>query len=129
MIKTALTAAIVLATASAAFATEHDPNLANRYPGFRPGRVVPVAPVALQTRNVALTAQPGRLSGVKTYDREGAQRRRRRLALTPRYVSVADRCRARNEPPRNRCIAPVHPRTAGSPAPAVLFFRASRGAP
>ena len=62
MIKTALTAAIVLVTASAAFATEFDGNLANRYAGFAG------APVqSLHTRNVAMTSQ-----AVVKIDREGA---------------------------------------------------------
>ena len=63
MIKTALTAAIVLVTASAAFATEFDGNLANRYAGFAGASVQ-----SLQTRNVALTGQVA----VKKIDREGA---------------------------------------------------------
>ena len=52
MIKTALTAAIVLATASAAFATEFDGNLANRYAGFAGASMQ-----SMQTRNVALAGQ------------------------------------------------------------------------
>ena len=57
--KTALTAAIILGTASAALAFEHDPNLANRYPGFNgpaaaQTQVLQSAPVALQTRDVSL---------------------------------------------------------------------------
>ena len=63
MIKTALTAAIVLATASAAFATEFDGNLANRYAGF-----AGASTQSMQTRNVALTGQVA----VKTIDRAGA---------------------------------------------------------
>ena len=63
MIKTALTTAIVLISASAAFATEFDGNLANRYPGFAGASVQ-----SLQTRNVALTGQ----AAVKTIDRAGA---------------------------------------------------------
>ena len=67
MFKAALTTAIVLATASVAFATEFDPNPANRYQAFQ------TAPVALlQGRNVALTGSQAITSGVKTYDREGA---------------------------------------------------------
>jgi hypothetical protein len=61
MIKTALTAAIVLVTASAAFATEFDGNLANRYAGLAG------APQSLQTKNVAMTSQ---IAG--KIDREGA---------------------------------------------------------
>jgi hypothetical protein len=67
--KTALTAAIVLGTASLALATEQDPNLANRYATFN-GQALQFAPVALQTRNVALVG--GQAVSVKTYDREGA---------------------------------------------------------
>ena len=63
MIKTALTTAIVLISASAAFATEFDGNLANRYAGFAGASVQ-----SMQTRNVALTGQVA----VKTIDREGA---------------------------------------------------------
>ena len=63
MIKTALAAAIVLATASAAFATEFDGNLANRYAGFSGASAQ-----SMQTRNVALAGQVA----VKTSDREGA---------------------------------------------------------
>ena len=51
MIKTALAAAIVLATASAAFATEFDGNLANRYPAY----AAPKSQQVLEGRNVALT--------------------------------------------------------------------------
>jgi hypothetical protein len=71
--KTALTAAIILGTASAALAFEHDPNLANRYPGFTgpiaSTQVFQSAPVALQTRNVALSG--GQFVGAG-YDRAGA---------------------------------------------------------
>jgi hypothetical protein len=63
MIKTALIAAIALVTASAAFATEFDGNLANRYAGFSGASVQ-----SLQTRNVALTGQVA----AKKIDREGA---------------------------------------------------------
>ena len=63
MIKTALTAAIALFTASAAFATEFDGNLTNRYAGFAGASVQ-----SLQTRNVAMTSQVA----VKKIDREGA---------------------------------------------------------
>jgi hypothetical protein len=77
MIKTALTTAIVLASASAALAFEFDPNPANRYPAFA-GPVAAQtqtfrsAPVALEGRNVALTGSQVIISGTKTYDREGA---------------------------------------------------------
>lgn len=56
--KTALIAAMILGTASAAFATgEYDPNPANRYPAFAaPGAQFQSAPVALQSRNVSLNA-------------------------------------------------------------------------
>jgi hypothetical protein len=67
--KTALTAAIVLGTASFALATEQDANLANRYATFS-GQAFQSAPVALQTRNVALGGS--QIVSVKTYDREGA---------------------------------------------------------
>jgi hypothetical protein len=63
MIKTALTTAIVLISASAAFATEFDGNLANRYAGF-----AGASAQSMQTRNVALGGQVA----VKTIDREGA---------------------------------------------------------
>ena len=63
MIKAALTAAIALFTASAAFATEFDGNLTNRYAGFAGASVQ-----SLQTRNVAMTSQVA----VKKIDREGA---------------------------------------------------------
>ena len=63
MIKTALAAAIVLATASVAFATEFDGNLANRYAGFSGASAQ-----SMQTRNVALTGQVA----AKKIDRAGA---------------------------------------------------------
>jgi hypothetical protein len=67
--KTALSAAIILGTASFALATEQDQNLANRYAGFNgPAAVFQSAPVVLQTRNVSL----GGSQAAKTYDREGA---------------------------------------------------------
>jgi hypothetical protein len=73
MFKTALTTAIVLTTASAAFAFEFDPNPANRYPAFTAPQAFQSAPVALlQGRNVALTGSQVIISGAKTYDREGA---------------------------------------------------------
>ena len=91
MIKTALTAAIVLTTASVAFASEFDPNLANRYPGFARSRR-PVRAGALQTRNVALTGQVA----VKTIDRAGANHdgssHRLRRAIAPLTRSAADGC-------------------------------------
>jgi hypothetical protein len=62
MIKTALTAAIVLVTASAAFATEFDGNLTNRYAGFSGASAQ-----SMQTKNVALTGQVS-----AKIDREGA---------------------------------------------------------
>jgi hypothetical protein len=69
--KTALTAAIILGTASFALATEHDQNLANRYAGFNgPAQVFQPAPVVLQTRYVSLGGSRA-VSG-KAYDREGA---------------------------------------------------------
>ena len=73
MFKTALTTALVLTTSSVAFAFEHDPNPANRYPAFAgPAASFQSAPVALlQGRNVALTGSQVIISGVKTYDREG----------------------------------------------------------
>jgi len=63
MIKTALTTAIVLISASAAFATEFDGNLANRYAGF-----AGASAQSMQTRNVALTGQVA----AKKIDRAGA---------------------------------------------------------
>ena len=69
IIKTALTAAIILGTASFALATEQDANLANRYAGFNGSAVFQSAPVALQTRNVSLGSQA---MSAKTYDRAGA---------------------------------------------------------
>jgi hypothetical protein len=73
--KPVLTAAVILGTASLALATEQDPNLANRYATFNGGAAVQTqvlrsAPVALQTRNVALGGSQAAF--VKTYDREGA---------------------------------------------------------
>jgi hypothetical protein len=53
MIKTALTAALVLGSVSLAMATGFDPNLANRYPGYN--GPVATSSQALQTRNVTLT--------------------------------------------------------------------------
>jgi hypothetical protein len=57
--KIALAAALVAATSSVAFATEFDPNLANRYPAYAnpisPQAAFRSAPVQLrQSRNVAL---------------------------------------------------------------------------
>jgi hypothetical protein len=76
MLKTALTTAIVLGTASVALAIEFDPNPANRYPAFAAPLATQAfqsAPVALlQGRNVALTGSQVVISGAKTYDREGA---------------------------------------------------------
>lgn len=46
MIKTALTAALVIGSVSVALASEFDPNLGNRYPQ---------ATAQMQSRNVALT--------------------------------------------------------------------------
>jgi|EndMetStandDraft_2_1072991.scaffolds.fasta_scaffold26370_3 hypothetical protein len=54
--KIALTAAIIFGTASVALATEHDSNLANRYPSFTGPAAVQTlqsAPVSLQSRNVS----------------------------------------------------------------------------
>jgi hypothetical protein len=51
--KTALTAAIVLGTASVALASEADPNLLNRYPAYTQAG----APQAFTTRDVALTGK------------------------------------------------------------------------
>jgi hypothetical protein len=85
--KTALTAAIILGTASVALATEQDPNLANRYASFQApaaAKVIKSATVALQTRNVALRTSKVALKTskvalrtnkaviVKTHDRAGA---------------------------------------------------------
>ena len=71
IIKTALTAAIILGTASFALATEQDQNLANRYASFNgPAQSFQSAPVVLQTRNVSLGG--GQAVTVQTYDREGA---------------------------------------------------------
>jgi hypothetical protein len=64
--KTALTAAIILGTASFALATEQDQNLANRYAGFN-GPAAQTQVFALQTRNVALGG-----SQANIHDREGA---------------------------------------------------------
>ena len=68
MFKTALTAALILGTASAAFAFEYDANLANRYPGFNGSaaaqtQVLQSAPVALQTRNVSSGGSQTVISG------------------------------------------------------------------
>ena len=58
MKKIVLTAALILATASAAMAFEFDPNLANRYPAYANPAAThgtfQSAPVRLQSRNVAL---------------------------------------------------------------------------
>jgi hypothetical protein len=54
--KIALAALLLAGTASASFATEFDPNLANRYPGFSgaAGRTLQSAPVRLnQGRTIA----------------------------------------------------------------------------
>jgi hypothetical protein len=72
--KTALTAAAILGTVSIAFATEQDPNLANRYATFSSSAAAQTpafrsAPVALQTRNVSLGGSQAVFA--KTYDREG----------------------------------------------------------
>ena len=48
--KTALTAALILGTVSVALATEHDANLANRYPG------ISASAAQFQGRNVSLNA-------------------------------------------------------------------------
>ena len=57
MIKTALTAALVLGSVSVALAGEFDPNLGNRYPQ---------ATQSLQSRNVAL-GQGTVISGEQTW--------------------------------------------------------------
>ena len=57
MIKTALTAALVLGSVSFALASEFDPNLGNRYPQ---------ASAQLQSRNVALTGSTV-VSGEQTW--------------------------------------------------------------
>ena len=69
--KTALTAAIVLGTASLALATEQDASLANRYATFNgsAAQVLQSAPVMLQTRNAALGSSQ---VVAKTYDHAGA---------------------------------------------------------
>ena len=56
MIKTALTAALVLGSVSFALASEFDSNLGNRYPQ---------ATQSIQSRNVALTASP--VAGEQTW--------------------------------------------------------------
>ena len=63
MIKTVLAVTVALFTASAAFATEFDGNLSNRYAGFSGASAR-----SLQTSNVALAGQVA----VKKIDREGA---------------------------------------------------------
>ena len=71
--KIALTAALILGSASLALATEQDPNLANRYAGFNgpvAAQVLQSAPVALQTSNVSLGSS--QVVFAKTSDREGA---------------------------------------------------------
>jgi uncharacterized protein YdeI (BOF family) len=72
--KTALTAALILGTASIALATEQDANLANRYAGFNGSaaqtQAFQSAPAALQTRNVSLVGSQAVLA--KSFDREGA---------------------------------------------------------
>ena len=57
MIKTALTAALVLGSVSFALASEFDPNLGNRYP---------LATTQMQSRNVAL-GQGTVVSGEQTW--------------------------------------------------------------
>jgi hypothetical protein len=66
--KTALTAAIIIGTASSAFAFEYDANPANRYPAFAgpaaaQTQVLQSAPVALQTRNVSSGGSQTVISG------------------------------------------------------------------
>ena len=62
---------IILGTVSVALATEHDANLANRYPGFS------ASAAQFQGRNVSLNA-----GQTIVMDRAARQRRRRKLALT-----------------------------------------------
>lgn len=65
MKKIALTAALVLSTASAAMAFDFDPNLANRYPAY----AAPNAQQMLEGRNVALTGQPSAIVRTPAFDR------------------------------------------------------------
>ena len=116
IIKTALTAAIILGTASFALATEQDANLANRYAGFNGCRRVPVA----ATRNVAL--QPGR---VKTLDREGASHdgREDHDCAGASTDGGAAPLTARNEPPRTGVPpAPVHTESSRLPRAGCSFL-------
>lgn len=58
MIKTALTAALVIGSMSVALASEFDPNLGNRYPQ---------ATTQMQSRNVALTGGTVAKSGEQAW--------------------------------------------------------------
>ena len=60
MIKTALTAALVIGSMSVALASEFDPNLGNRYPQ---------ATQAFQTSNVALTGSVANSGEKAWFDR------------------------------------------------------------
>ena len=65
MKKIALTAALVLATVSAASAFEFDPNLANRYPAY----AAPKSQQMLEGRNVALGGQQNIIVRTEGVDR------------------------------------------------------------
>lgn len=65
MTKIALTAAIIFGTASVALASEADPNLLNRYPGYNMTKSV-AAPV-FTTSNVALTGHQAVVGGEKSW--------------------------------------------------------------
>ena len=128
MIKTALTAALVLGSVSFALASEFDPNLGNRYPQ---------ATTQLQSRNVALTGSPSSAAS-----RPGSTARRAASAAATKtcllrwsHLRTANRftsriksgagfaCKCRT--PANRFPPPVLPQNSRRPpAPAVLFLSA-----
>ena len=65
MIKTALTAALIIGSVSLASATEFDPNLQNRYPQASATQVFEGRNVGLTTRNVALPQQTQTFGGTQ----------------------------------------------------------------
>jgi|GEM_PF-3838338 len=65
MIKTILTAAVLVGTASLALAAETDPNAYNRYPSYN--MTTQGAAPAFQSRNVALTGGQTVISGEQAW--------------------------------------------------------------
>ena len=68
----AVTAALIAATASTAFADEFDPNLANRYPAYNEPAAAPAqglrsAQVSLTTRTDAVTQRAPQWNDVQVY--------------------------------------------------------------